>query len=107
VGNDDGREVPVTRMFDRPSPRRKAGSRRSPAAWAPACVGMTMLILSGCGAGSRLKVGAAPEGEVIEAVGEVMNDPSNIEETRKKSLVDAQKKAVEMVVGLHLSAKTM
>jgi hypothetical protein len=66
-----------------------------------------LILISGCGGKSRLKVGAAPEGEVVEAVGEVMIDPNNLEDTKKRSLADAQKKAVEMVVGLHLSAKTM
>jgi hypothetical protein len=66
-----------------------------------------VLLACGCAPKSRLKLGAAPEGEVVEAVGEVMNDPSNLADTKQRSLVDAQKKAVEMVVGLHLSAKTM
>src|SRR5271157_4035458 len=65
------------------------------------------ILIAGCGGKSRLKVGQAPEGEIVEAVGEVMIDPNNLEDTKKRSLVDAQKKAVEMVVGLHLSAKTM
>ncbi|MFA6030688.1 MAG: hypothetical protein WC969_12595 [Elusimicrobiota bacterium] len=56
---------------------------------------------------TRLKVGKTVEGEVIEAVGETTVDRAALEETRKKSLADAQRRAVEMVVGVQLSGKTL
>ena len=63
------------------------------------------MALAGC-AGSRLQMGQTPDGEVIEAVGEAVMD-QDLLASKQKSLVDAQKKAVEMVVGVHVSARTL
>lgn len=64
------------------------------------------LFLAAC-AGPRLKLGQAQGGEVVEAEGSVVNDPSDPVGTRKKALLEAQKAAVEKVVGLYLSSRTM
>src|SRR6266478_3685841 len=63
--------------------------------------------LAAC-AHERLKVGETSEGEVVEAVGETMIDQSSDAlMIKKRALAEAQKKAVEMVVGVHVSAKTL
>lgn len=62
-------------------------------------------LLSAC-AGPRLKLGLLPNGEVIDAVGSALIDSSNLEETRRKALADAQSQAVGEVVGVEVSAKT-
>ena len=64
------------------------------------------MFLAAC-AGPRLKLGQAQGGEVVEAEGSVVNDPSDPVGTRKKALLEAQKAAVEKVVGLYLSSRTM
>lgn len=68
--------------------------------------GSALILATGCGR-SRLQVGQAAEGEIIEVVGEATIDQSNILETKQRSMADAQKKAVEMVVGVHVSARTL
>ncbi|MFA6091745.1 MAG: hypothetical protein WCU88_02620 [Elusimicrobiota bacterium] len=74
----------------------------------PFCIAAALAVLCACsGPQPRLKVGKTIEGEVIEAVGETTTERSNMEETRKKSLADAQRRAVEMVVGVQLSGKTL
>ena len=65
-----------------------------------------LALVSGC-AHERLQVGETAEGEVVEAVGETMNDSSDVLGTKKRALVEAQKKAVEMVVGLRVTGKTL
>jgi hypothetical protein len=71
---------------------------------------LTALLLSSalaaCAA-PRLKVGDQPGGEVVEVTGEAMIDNGDLPGAKKRSLVEAQKKAVEEVVGVHISAKTM
>jgi hypothetical protein len=62
--------------------------------------------LAAC-ASARLKVGDQPGGEVVEVTGEAMIDNGDLPGAKKRSLVEAQKKAVEEVVGVHVSAKTM
>ncbi len=62
--------------------------------------------LAACAGAQRLKVGETPDGEVVEAVGETMADGDALA-TKKRSLVEAQKKAVEMVVGVRVTAKTL
>jgi hypothetical protein len=61
--------------------------------------------VAGC-SGSRLKPGPNEEGEVIEAEGWTPHDPKDLLGTKRRSLADAQKKAVERVVGVYISAKT-
>ncbi|MFH1725504.1 MAG: hypothetical protein ABII00_12915 [Elusimicrobiota bacterium] len=60
---------------------------------------------AGC-SGGRLKVGATKDGEVVEAEGWAPIDENDPLGTKKRSLVEAQKKAVERVVGVFISAKT-
>ncbi|OIO04528.1 MAG: hypothetical protein AUJ52_15085 [Elusimicrobia bacterium CG1_02_63_36] len=71
--------------------------------------GLLALVLTvslvGC-SGSRLKPGPNEEGEVIEAEGWSPHDPKDLLGTKRASLADAQKKAVERVVGVFISAKT-
>jgi hypothetical protein len=67
---------------------------------------VSALFLTAC-AGPRLKLGQTQGGEVVEAEGAVVNDPADPIGTRKKALLEAQKAAVEKVVGLYLSSKTL
>lgn len=63
-------------------------------------------LVSGCAASrQRLKVGITPEGEVVEAEG---NCPvtGDLLSVRKCSLAEAQKSAVEKVIGVFISART-
>lgn len=62
-------------------------------------------LLAGC-FGGRLKVGPTKGGEVVEAEGWSPYDAEDLLGTKKRSLVEAQKKAVEKVVGVYISAKT-
>jgi len=65
-------------------------------------------LCGGCaGSKSRLKVGQAPGGEVVEAVGYAPYNPKDLLLTKQASLADAQRKAVENVVGVFVSAKTL
>lgn len=66
------------------------------------------LVAAGCaGSRSRLKVGQTDQGEVVEAEGFAPNDPGDILKTKRASLVDAQRNAVEKAVGVFVSGKTM
>jgi len=69
------------------------------------CLALAAVILTGC-AGGRLKVGATKDGEVIEAEGWAPVVDDDLLGTKKRSLAEAQKKAVERVVGVFISAKT-
>ena len=71
----------------------------------PAVLGC--FVMAACATTSRLKVGETPGGEVIEVTGEAMIEPSNMDGSKRRSLAEAQKKAVEEVVGVHVSAKTL
>ena len=62
-------------------------------------------LAAGC-AHSRLKLEAGETGEVIEAEGWTPVDAADAVGTRQRALADAQKKAVERVVGVFISAKT-
>ncbi len=63
--------------------------------------------LSGCaGSKSRLKIGMTDEGEVVEAEGFVPDNPQDRLSAKKASLTDAQRNAVEKVVGVYVSART-
>jgi len=61
--------------------------------------------LAAC-AGGRLKLGPTAGGEVVEAEGWSPVDAQDQLGTKKRSLTEAQKKAVEQVVGVYISAKT-
>ncbi|MBI4396777.1 MAG: hypothetical protein HY548_06760 [Elusimicrobia bacterium] len=64
------------------------------------------LFLAGCSGGrSRLKVGTTPEGEVVEAEGvcPIVEDELS---ARKCAVAEAQKAALEKVLGVFLSART-
>ncbi len=63
------------------------------------------LVVAGC-SGRRLMPGPNEEGEVIEAEGWTPHDPKDLLGTKRRSLADAQKKAVERVVGVYISART-
>lgn len=56
--------------------------------------------------GSRLKLGKTDDGEVVEAEGWTPLDPKDLLGNKQRSLAEAQKKAVERVVGVYVSAKT-
>ncbi|MFH2203776.1 MAG: hypothetical protein ABIJ96_11715 [Elusimicrobiota bacterium] len=62
-------------------------------------------LLAGCASG-RLKVGPTEDGEVVEAEGWSPIDDQDLLGTKQRSLAEAQKKAVEKVVGVYISAKT-
>ena len=67
-----------------------------------------LLFLVGCaGSKTRLKVGKTVDGEVVEAEGFAPNDPKDIINTKRGSLVDAQRNAIEKAVGVFVSARTM
>ncbi len=112
------------------NPDKSESARKNVGVWAPvpsklgrhrhlslsngaAYAGATMLLLSvsilvGCvGPKSRLKLGKTAEGEVVEAEGFAPNDPKDILATKRSSLVDAQRNAIEKAVGVFVSGKTM
>ena len=63
--------------------------------------------LTGCaGSGSRLKLGETAEGEVVEAEG-LSAVTDDLIGTKRAALADAYKNAVEKVVGVFISARTM
>lgn len=67
-----------------------------------------VLVAAGCsGSRSRLKIGQTAEGEVVEAEGLAPNDASDLVATKRASLVDAQRNAVEKAVGVFVSARTL
>lgn len=63
------------------------------------------LTVLGC-AHDRLKPGRGEAGEIIEAEGWSPIDPQDEAATKARALAEAQKKAVERVVGVFISAKT-
>lgn len=72
------------------------------------CLLLGMVLASGC-AGSRkmVKTFSGASGEIVEAEGiaPIMNN--DLINARKAALADAQKSAVELVVGVYVSAETM
>ena len=66
---------------------------------------MLIGVLVGCASG-RLKLGQTDGGEVVEAEGWSPVDSSDPVGTKNRALIEAQKKAVEKVVGVYISAKT-
>jgi hypothetical protein len=68
------------------------------------CLGLVV----GCaGSKSRLKIGQSVDGEVVEAEGLAPYNAADIIATKRASLVDAQKNAVERAVGVFVSGKTL
>jgi hypothetical protein len=66
-----------------------------------------MLLLASCTASrTQLKVGKTDAGEVVEAEGMVPYNAGDMIATKRASLVDAQKNAVEKAVGVFVSGKT-
>lgn len=67
-----------------------------------------MVVLSACAGGkSRLKLGQTDAGEVVEAEGLAPHNPKDLIATKRASLVDAQRNAIEKAVGVYVSARTM
>jgi len=67
-----------------------------------------VLAFLGCaGSKTRLKVGKTADGEVVESEGFAPNDPKDMINTKRGSLVDAQRNAIEKAVGVYVSARTM
>ncbi|MBI5245136.1 MAG: hypothetical protein HY922_15850 [Elusimicrobia bacterium] len=60
---------------------------------------------AGC-AGARLKLGKGERGEVVESEGWAGIDPKDAYGTKQRALAEAQRKAVERVVGVYISAKS-
>ena len=59
------------------------------------------LVVAGCAHG-RLKLGRTDDGEVVEAEGWSPYDAKDLMSTKQRSLAEAQKKAVERVVGVYI-----
>lgn len=67
-----------------------------------------LILLVGCaGSKTRLKIGKTVDGEVVEAEGFAPYDAKDIVNSKRGSLVDAQRNAVEKAVGVFVSARTM
>lgn len=65
------------------------------------------LVLAGCaGSKSRLKTGVTVDGEVVEAEGLAPYNAQDLAGTKRASLTDAQRNAVEKSVGVYISART-
>ena len=65
-------------------------------------------LAAGCaGHKSRLKLGKTSEGEVVEAEGLAPYNSKDLLASKKASLADAQRNAVEKAVGVFVSARTM
>ena len=62
--------------------------------------------LTACGSPQRLKTGKTVEGEVVEAEGLVPYKADDLPGTKAAALAEAQKSAVELVVGVYVTAKT-
>ena len=75
---------------------------------APVFIGLggLLVILACAGPQARLKVGKVPGGEIVEAEGLAPYVPEDLPGTKTKSLAEAQRSAVEKVVGVYLSAGT-
>lgn len=64
-------------------------------------------LITGCFSKSRLKMGTTDEGEVVEATGMAPHDSSDLLRTKRASLTDAQRNAVEKAVGVFVSARAL
>lgn len=72
------------------------------------CAAACLVVLSACSAGrNRLKLGDTAGGEVVEAEGLAPHDPADMIATKRSSLTDAQRNAVEKAVGVYISARTL
>ncbi len=70
-------------------------------------IALFSVALSGCaGSKTRLKLGETPEGEVVEAEG-LSAVTDDLIGTKRAALSDAYKNAVEKVVGVYISARTL
>jgi hypothetical protein len=68
-------------------------------------LGLSVLLLAACGH-ERVRLEPGEQGEVVEAEGWAPVDASDPLGTKRRSLADAQKKAVERVAGVFIAAKT-
>ena len=66
---------------------------------------LPVFLFSAC-AGGRLRLGSGEKGEVVEAEGWAPLDAQDLLGSKQRSLAEAQKKSVERVVGVYISAKT-
>jgi hypothetical protein len=64
-----------------------------------------LLLIVGC-ASNRLRVGKSAEGEVVEAEGLAPYNAKDLIATKRASLTDAQRTAVEKAVGTYITART-
>ena len=64
-----------------------------------------VVVLAGCGRG-HLRLGPGEEGEIVESEGWTPLDEADPMGTKQRSLADAEKKAVEKVLGVYVAAKT-
>jgi len=70
--------------------------------------GLAAFFFAACaGSRSQLKVGKSVEGEVVEADGIAPYDSSDQIKSKRGSLVDAQRNAVEQAVGVFVSGRTL
>src|SRR5688500_12605550 len=70
-------------------------------------VGFALIANNCAGRKSHLKLDKTDQGEVVEAEGFAPYDPKDLINTKRGSLVDAQKNAVEKAVGVFVSGRTM
>ena len=68
---------------------------------------MSALLVSACAPKSRLKLGQTAEGEVVEAEGVVTLQKNDLPATESAALAAAERSAVEKVVGVYVSGKTV
>ena len=68
---------------------------------------LTALVVSACAPKPRLKLGKTSQGEVVEAEGVVPLHRNDIPGTEAAALAAAQRAAVEKVVGVYVSGKTV
>ncbi|MCG3204452.1 MAG: hypothetical protein KCHDKBKB_01167 [Elusimicrobia bacterium] len=68
---------------------------------------LTVLLGACAGGKTRLKMGKSVEGEVVEAEGFAPHDAKDLINTKRGSLVDAQRNAIEKAVGVFVSARTL
>lgn len=70
-------------------------------------IAITAVLAAACASQTRLKLGRTSEGEVVEAEGVVPLQRDNIPATEAAALAAAQRSAVEKVVGVYVSGKTL
>ncbi|HVE13301.1 MAG TPA: hypothetical protein VNI01_07905, partial [Elusimicrobiota bacterium] len=72
----------------------------------PSAIAAVLAVALGACATGRLKPGFRPEGEVVDAEGWTPLGSDDLLALKRRSLLEAQKKAVEQVVGVFISGKT-